>query len=436
MLAHVQKIYSTHHFLCLCLRFPGHSVYLYLGRGGGHEGIFVGHRPPPSVLRVRDRYLEYWRKYLVGAYLHPLQLADGDRVLHFHYSRAEEHGLLSLFIKGRQLYFAHAKPLPQGQYQLFLSWAKQARDAEAYPWEKVEEMIDGHFAQLGAYRQFEPIEQLSFPASNAIDPYFESLKSGKQVLKQKHRKFLLRKIANIESDLDRIKSWSELKRLIEAPGFYFADDYRQTLLGHKFTFTQEQNHFQKMGKVYDKIKSLKRGEQILQARLSEARAELLARESMQTVDEYRLPDKITCPVWKTEESSMASVVEPQGQVQIVEFHWRGLRFAVGTSAHGNDYLRTKWAKDDDLWFHLEGHQSAHLVVRQSDLQNIREETLGIIASILCDYSKLTLNPIPLIYTQIKNLKGIKGKAGSVIYKKIKHLSLSYHPQWKEIISTD
>ena len=438
VLAHIQKIYSTHHYLAFSIRFPGKSQTLYLGRGSGHEGIHVRNALPPSPLRIRDRFLEYVRKYLVGSYLHPMIMASGDRVIHLPYSRAGAKSYLSLFYRGRALYYAHAEKVEDGKMRFFASWAKlQSKELELSGEAETLEYLEGLFSQVGAHYDLINEEcQLQAQINlDGISPYFESLKKGTRPLQTRRKKFLQRKIANIEADLKRTKSWSELKLWVESPSFRFSSDYRQVICGHKFIFTSDLNHFQRMGQVYDKIKALKRGEAILEGRLQEARGELIQGLAAKVEEEYQLPDKVASPQWSSEEIIVSNLTR-KDEGGFVEYLWRGVKWAVGTSSTGNDYLRSKWSNGSDLWFHLEGHPSAHLIVKREDLRDIREDLLGILASIIRDYSKLTIDPIPLIYTQVKNLKGIKGQAGSVTHKKTRHLMVDYNPKWKEIISSD
>ena len=60
--------------------------------------------------------------------------------------------------------------------------------------------------------------------------------------------------------------------------------------------------------------------------------------------------------------------------------------------------------------------------------------MQVIGSIIRDYSEHKILEIPLQYTEVKNLKGIKGKAGSVIYKKEKYITVSYKPNWMHNIT--
>jgi predicted ribosome quality control (RQC) complex YloA/Tae2 family protein len=94
--------------------------------------------------------------------------------------------------------------------------------------------------------------------------------------------------------------------------------------------------------------------------------------------------------------------------------------AVGKSSRGNDQLRSKWAGKEDLWLHLDGIKSAHVVIKMKSGLPGNEE-INLASSILAHFSHFPGEWIPVIYTQVKNLKGVSGVAGMVTYKKEKHL---------------
>ncbi len=48
-------------------------------------------------------------------------------------------------------------------------------------------------------------------------------------------------------------------------------------------------------------------------------------------------------------------------------------------------------------------------------------TINLGASIVAHFSHFKDDWIPVVYTQVKNLKGVSGAAGMVTYKKEKHL---------------
>jgi predicted ribosome quality control (RQC) complex YloA/Tae2 family protein len=93
---------------------------------------------------------------------------------------------------------------------------------------------------------------------------------------------------------------------------------------------------------------------------------------------------------------------------------------VGISAIGNDQLRNKWSGKDDYWVHLDGLKSAHAIVKITS-GTLTQDMLNLGASIVAKFSHFSDDWIPVIYTQVKNVKGVSGAAGMVIYKKEKHL---------------
>jgi uncharacterized protein YcbK (DUF882 family) len=72
-------------------------------------------------------------------------------------------------------------------------------------------------------------------------------------------------------------------------------------------------------------------------------------------------------------------------------------------------------------------------VKTDDFSKLSLDDLAAIASLLRDYSRLEIREIPVLYSQLKNVKGMKGVKGEVIIKKPKHLRCLYI-DWKEIIS--
>ena len=91
-----------------------------------------------------------------------------------------------------------------------------------------------------------------------------------------------------------------------------------------------------------------------------------------------------------------------------------------------------FAKKNDLWLHLDGHKSGHMFVKGD--REPRMDELSVLGSALVDYSGLKIADIPLLFTQVKNLKGVKGVAGMVNYKKEKHLLVIYDAQWRQKVT--
>ena len=77
----VQQVISSPHYLCFQTRFKGKTLYLYLGRGGTHQGFDFSEQKIPAFLRIQDRYLQFARKWWRGMRLRELSVTDEDRVL-------------------------------------------------------------------------------------------------------------------------------------------------------------------------------------------------------------------------------------------------------------------------------------------------------------------------------------------------------------------
>ena len=88
---------------------------------------------------------------------------------------------------------------------------------------------------------------------------------------------------------------------------------------------------------------------------------------------------------------------------------------------GNDQLRNRWASKEDYWFHLDGLKSTHAILKLERPTLPTQDQLSMAASIVARFSHFIDDWIPIIYTQVKNLKGVSGSPGMVIYKKEKHL---------------
>ncbi|MDF2606689.1 MAG: hypothetical protein K0S34_884 [Bacillales bacterium] len=87
---------------------------------------------------------------------------------------------------------------------------------------------------------------------------------------------------------------------------------------------------------------------------------------------------------------------------------------VGKNNKQNDYLTNKLAKRDEYWLHTKDIPGSHVIVRNN---NPSERTLYEAAILAAFFSKgKNSSSVPVDYTQIKNVKKIKGaKPGLVTY---------------------
>jgi predicted ribosome quality control (RQC) complex YloA/Tae2 family protein len=129
---------------------------------------------------------------------------------------------------------------------------------------------------------------------------------------------------------------------------------------------------------------------------------------------------IVKPVWGEEKKLTIQVPRKESE-EFKLYRIDDIQIGVGLNAQGNDQLRNKWAGKDDHWIHLDGFKSTHVILKLSGADALTPELLNLGASIVAYFSHFNDDWIPIIHTQVKNLKGVSGAAGMVIYKKEKHL---------------
>jgi predicted ribosome quality control (RQC) complex YloA/Tae2 family protein len=97
----------------------------------------------------------------------------------------------------------------------------------------------------------------------------------------------------------------------------------------------------------------------------------------------------------------------------------GFKVWVGKNSIANDLLTMKYAKQNDLWFHVSGTSGSHTVLKTpDDISDIPKEIIKTAASICAYYSKAkNAKSVKVTYTQAKNVQKYRGaKSGSVIIK--------------------
>ena len=408
---HIQKIYSTAFYVSLSIRAPGKTYYLYLGRGGGQEGVWLHESPPPSALRRKDNFLEYFRRHLSSCSFVELSIDQYDRIVKLDYQKFGQIQSLLLFWKARKLYFIHYyQDLPETPFKLLLSW----RGKSFVPGLELSNLFE-YFDEVGRHKEMK--HDFSTPQMPGMDLLLqEELKASTLKGMTSRPNFLQRKKVNIEDDLRRAQQWQKLQSVLDR-GDNLDHIYELKVGDHKIKFEGELNPYERRNLLFQKIKKLKRGETILKERLGTVEQELSGKETKETV-ESTIP--IVKPVWGEEKASV--ILAPKSETQEYKvFQLESCQVGVGLNAQGNDQLRNKWASKEDYWIHLDGLKSTHVIIKTPNNVPMTPEILNLGASIVAHFSHFNDDWIPVIHTQVKNLKGVSGAAGMVIYKKEKHL---------------
>jgi predicted ribosome quality control (RQC) complex YloA/Tae2 family protein len=94
----------------------------------------------------------------------------------------------------------------------------------------------------------------------------------------------------------------------------------------------------------------------------------------------------------------------------------GLEIWVGRSDEGNDYLTTRLARGNDLFFHLEGYPGSHVVLRTEGRADPPQEAILDACELAVHFSKLkNASRADVHLTQIKNVKKPKGTKPGLVY---------------------
>lgn len=408
----IQKIYSTSFFVSLSVRIPGKTWSIFLGRGSGMEGVWLDDVTPPSILRRKDNFLEYLRRHLSSCTFAGITLDPYDRIVKLDYQKFGMIQSLLLFWKARKVYFLHTyRESPEGQLKVLMSWKNR-------PVVLTEEPTDlfSCFDEIG--RRQDMKQDFSSARKSSIRELLQTEEEAASMKAGDFRPgFLERKKSKIEEDLSRARQWEKIQDVLnkDQP---LEDIYELKVGDHRIKFEGELNAYERRNLLFQKIKKLKKGETILSERLGSVKRTIEEKVKPVQVSSNLPVTKIAWGEEVTAHPSRDKAREEQDDFKVIVTE--ECQFGVGKSARGNDQLRSKWAGKEDMWLHLDGGKSAHVIIKMASGVPGNKE-INVAASILAHFSHFQGEWVPVIYTQVKNLKGVSGVPGMVTYKKEKHL---------------
>lgn len=418
----VQQCLSTPHFLCFQVRFKGKTIYFYLGRGAQYQGFDFSRSKPGSPLRVQDKFLQYARKYWRGMLISKCLPHPQERCLEFQGYIKKAPARTWFFWRGRDLFFAHGEIRGTSTY-FFKSWVGKCSVSQEHFLDMTPEEV---FADVG----FLSLKTLGERKGDLdVDQYLSrfTVSPDRDDLNEKSSKGdakIQKTITKIEQDLTKFKILDFLQKETEK------DLTNIKKIGEgRFSvdFRGLEGHFKKREFLFDKIKKWKKSQAFLKDRLNSLKGNSTKEKK---VSERLSLGKTIQPIWK--ESKLEQRIEKKEKY--IELKLGDLKIFLGRSALENDFIRKTLAKKDDLWLHLEGQKSGHMFIK-SPTETLGHQEFTILGSALVELNNIEIQDIPLIYTQVKNLKGVKGTPGMVNYKKEKHIVVYFDREWRQKLTS-
>lgn len=106
--------------------------------------------------------------------------------------------------------------------------------------------------------------------------------------------------------------------------------------------------------------------------------------------------------------------------QIASFDYDGVKIYVGKNAKENEFL-LKFAKKNDMWFHIKDYAGAHAIVR-TNKQNLNQNLLEFVGKLCVHFSKLNKGAYLVDYTRREN---VAPKGGALVeYKCFKSIRIT------------
>ncbi len=396
----VQKIYATPLHICISIRIPGETRWVWMGRKKPENYILINEASPPAQYRIKDVGVEWLRAKIKGKWLASIPEVTEENTI-----------ILKAHDDNYSIEFGHYEDRLH-----FIERVKTQTDLVIS--KSFKTSADQFDTNRNDNKEINPLVSLE----RWMNKHRQSLK--KKMLKKKNRKF-----KNIEQDIKKLSSYGRMYEIARnTEELKFKDEI--VIEGHKIKLKKGLNEYQKADLVYAKAKRFKQAMVLQQDRLN-----ALDIVSSGVIAQSEIEFSAESLGWNLPQTKAVTEIKTDDKTGLSHEEFElpgGYKIAVGLSARANDHLRKSWAKKDDLWVHIENQTGAHLFCRSENLPD--QKTWELIGSILKEYSKSTLEDVHLVWTKVKHLKSVKGSAGLVRFSNEKRILIKYQPTWRKMLS--
>lgn len=222
--------------------------------------------------------------------------------------------------------------------------------------------------------------------------------------------------------LDKAIEYKNKADIISANLYYIKQGIKSVDLfdfdGNPVTIDMEENlsPVANANRYYNLYKKAKNANEHANILISETNSQILYYEEImffaQNTDDYDELSEISGEITKEEKK----YVENPEKIDFVEY--KGCKIYAGKNKRQNDYILSKLASGDDLWFHPLNAPGAHILVKTNGAKDeVPDDVLLKAAEITKEFSSQKDNSkTSIIYTKRKYVKKANNKLAFVTYK--------------------
>ena len=391
-----QSVKSSPWHISIRLRFNGKTRYLLIPRGlNKFNKVLISKNEIESRFRCSDKLRDKVKNFCLNGFVKNVSLTEGN--------------ILITFLKGNHERFLS---ITYGAGMYFVGYF--ATDKIFLPYkEKMfvkkgnEPLIHHVNHEMELLRKRYKCKHLI--SWHLIDSYSDEVDKSKvfeKALNKKKKKNNKKKL-KIERDIERLSCAKRAKNELASNNIAISEN-DEIFSFDKIEIKIKNIHgkYQKIDYVFNKLKAYEKAVAIQIQRLK-----FLVEENKEQI---LLSDYISYPATGIVKEVIKNNANILGR-DYRDLNGNILRF--GRNVEENINIKNYWAKKTDYWFHLDNQSSSHAFLRLK-VESITQDLLEFVANCFCDIENVT--EISMIYTQVKNLKTVKGKKGQVIPKNPKY----------------
>jgi predicted ribosome quality control (RQC) complex YloA/Tae2 family protein len=436
----------------LVFTFDAYSEKLHLLVSCSPEHARICLTEASEPVASTNSFYQYLRAHLTGCQLRSMEVMENDRQVELQFQSRESIYKVRLSILGNRsnIYLLDAgeklihclRALEETRKELKIGepWLNPRSGAASEGEDRWVNFRDEQFL-LEIAKTYEVLEQRHGAESLA--------RRVEQVIK-KERTFLDRKALNLKEDLgetrhaERCRQQGELlKSVLHAvkPGDeralavnYESGEEVEILLDPKLSpaanleslFARYQKDMRGEKMILQQLEDLEAArqnldgiEQQLKAALNSDPPDTNTLERLALLPNIRRNLSRQAPKQKPAQSSVKSTGKKEIPSRLMPKRYRtqeGLEIWVGRNDEGNDYLTTRLARGNDLFFHLEGYPGSHVVLRTEGRSDPSSRAILDACELAVHYSKMkNAGSADVHVAPIKNVKKPKGAKPGLVY---------------------